>query len=360
MHIPRLVPLRATLLGSLFVGTLGVALPGLPWLVVGSAYAEPPVIYKWVDEHGVAHYTTDRSRIPAAIRNRVVQGSDTPRHRDWLQRDAGDIDATVPAPVATTPSVRQGADDVEFPEHSDGVHAVTSEPDWSQAPGGETEWAPDQLGEEDEIARQPLRESPAEPTGEPHAQPDPKPGLEPALEPSAAPVPTESTEVATEPAAEPEARTATAPRVVPPPPPPPPPLEADGAPIAAPARVVPETVAVPKPARGTGFFDGDSELPFDEPPAPATVAAPAPPALEPEERAKLEELDREIASIEGDIARDEETLMVILSETEGVEQNTLVDDPRFRDVAQRLPRLQADLERLRERRARIQPRVTQQ
>ncbi len=357
MHIPRLVPVRATLFASLFVGSLGVALPGLPWLVVGSAYAEPPVIYKWVDEHGVAHYTTDRSRIPAAIRDRVVQGSDTPRHRDWLQRDAGEVDVSVPAAVATTPSARQGADDVESPEHSDGIHAVTSEPDWSQAPGGETEWAPDQLGEEDEIARQPLRESSSEPTGEPLAEPDPKPGLEPALEPSAAPVPT----VRSEPAAEPEARTATAPRIVPPPPPPPPPpLEADGAPIAAPARVVPEAAAVPTPDRETGFFDGDSELPFDEPPAPATVASPAPPALEPQERVKLEELDREIASIEGDIARDEETLMVILSETEGVEQNTLVDDPRFRDVAQRLPRLQADLERLRERRARIQPRVTQQ
>ena len=348
MHVPRLDSLRATLLASLFLGSLGAALPDLPWLGAGSAYAEPPVIYKWVDEHGVAHYTTDRSRIPAAIRDRIVQGSDAGRHRDWLRRDVGDVDTSAPAATATAPAARQGADDVEAPEDSDGVHAVASEPDWSEAPGGESAWAPDQLGEDDEVARKTMREGPSEPTSEPRPEPSSEPGSEP--------VPT----VTTEPEAERDARTASAPRVGPPPPPPPPPLEADGAPVAAPARVVPETVAVPAPARETGAFEGGSELPFEEPPGPATVAAPAPPALEPAERAKLEELDREIASLEGEIAKDEETLMVILSETDAAEQNTLVDDPRFRTVAQRLPRLQEDLERLRERRARIAPRVTQQ
>lgn len=335
MDFPRLASLRATLLAGLFLQTLGAALPGLPWLGVESAHAEPPTIYKWVDEHGVAHYTTDRGRIPSAIRDRVVQGSDTARHGDWLQRNAGDVDPSAPpAAAATTPSARQRADDVERPEDSDGVHAVASEPDWSEAPGGESSWAPDQLGESEEIARQPVRED----------------APESALEPAPA-----ST---TKPPAEPEPLTVATPRVVPPPPPPP--LEADGAPVTAPARVAPEDRTDPASARGNDSFDGGSELPFDEPSAPATVAAPAPPALAPDERAKLEELDREIASIEGEIARDEETLMVILGETDSVEQNTLVDDPRFRDVAQRLPRLQADLERLRERRARIQPRVTQQ
>lgn len=337
MHLPRLAPLRTTLLASLFVGTLGAALPGVPWLAAGVAHAEAPVIYKWVDEHGVAHYTTDRGRIPAAIRDRVVQGDDAARHGDWLQRDAGEIDPSAPATATTTPSTRQRAEDVEVPEDSDGVHAVASEPDWSQAPGGETEWAPEQLGEDDEVAPRPVVES------------APPPALEPVTAPLAEP--------AMEPPPATEPRTAATPRVVPPPPPPP--LEADGAPVAAPARAVPDDATDPGATRRVESFDGGSELPFDEPSAPATVAAPAP-ALEPDERAKLEELDREIAGIEGEIARDEETLMVILSETESVEQNTLVDDPRFRDVAQRLPRLQADLERLRERRARIQPRVTHQ
>lgn len=32
---------------------------------------ETPRIYRWIDENGVAHYTTDRSRIPDALRGRV-------------------------------------------------------------------------------------------------------------------------------------------------------------------------------------------------------------------------------------------------------------------------------------------------
>ncbi|MCP3984944.1 MAG: hypothetical protein GY723_11180 [bacterium] len=30
-----------------------------------------PRIYRWIDENGIAHYTTERERIPAALRNRV-------------------------------------------------------------------------------------------------------------------------------------------------------------------------------------------------------------------------------------------------------------------------------------------------
>jgi len=30
-----------------------------------------PTIYKWIDEHGIAHYTTDRDRIPGDLRDRV-------------------------------------------------------------------------------------------------------------------------------------------------------------------------------------------------------------------------------------------------------------------------------------------------
>jgi hypothetical protein len=33
--------------------------------------APGPTIYKWIDEHGVAHYTTDRRQIPRELRNRV-------------------------------------------------------------------------------------------------------------------------------------------------------------------------------------------------------------------------------------------------------------------------------------------------
>jgi len=33
--------------------------------------APAPTIYKWIDENGVAHYTTDRGQIPREVRNRV-------------------------------------------------------------------------------------------------------------------------------------------------------------------------------------------------------------------------------------------------------------------------------------------------
>lgn len=53
-----------------------------PWLALALAAAaapaigqetpaERPRIYKWVDENGIAHYTTDRSRIPSGLRNRA-------------------------------------------------------------------------------------------------------------------------------------------------------------------------------------------------------------------------------------------------------------------------------------------------
>jgi len=40
----------------------------------GEAATDPapaPTIYKWIDENGVAHYTTDRDQIPGEVRNRV-------------------------------------------------------------------------------------------------------------------------------------------------------------------------------------------------------------------------------------------------------------------------------------------------
>ena len=33
--------------------------------------APAPTIYKWIDENGVAHYTTDRGQIPREVRNRI-------------------------------------------------------------------------------------------------------------------------------------------------------------------------------------------------------------------------------------------------------------------------------------------------
>jgi hypothetical protein len=40
---------------------------------------EAPSIYKWIDENGIAHYTTDRSRIPSGLRRRIEQLDSSPK-----------------------------------------------------------------------------------------------------------------------------------------------------------------------------------------------------------------------------------------------------------------------------------------
>lgn len=66
---------------------------------VRAADEEPaaPRIYRWIDENGVAHYTTDRSRIPEMLRDRI--------DRDPAPRSAGpDGEASVAKDAAPAPS----------------------------------------------------------------------------------------------------------------------------------------------------------------------------------------------------------------------------------------------------------------
>jgi hypothetical protein len=342
------------------------------WLLVvglaAGARAEAPVIYKWVDENGVAHYTTDRGRIPSSIRDRVLQGGEAARGADWLRRDAGTGQPTPAAPppsaaLPDAPAAREARDDVELPEDTTGVHAVEAQPDWSQAPGGEASWAPGDLGEEGEPGTTARPAPPAEP---PAVQAPAAATRAPDASAAAAPIPHDASAAAAPIADD---------RAIAPPPPPPPPLEADGSPIAPPAAAdepalaaspreapapmpephAPELAPAALPAgAGRPATEGDPAEPASEPSTPA-VAAPAPRELAPDEHEELAKLDAEIAEMEARIARDEEALMVLISEGEAGSQDALVDDPHFRDIAQRLPKLQADLERLRERRAQIQP-----
>ena len=74
---------RAWIAGSLVLALQ--ALPGcgfglpfsMPWFGGGSAQADsasppaPPVIYKWIDEEGIAHYTADPKRVPENVRARI-------------------------------------------------------------------------------------------------------------------------------------------------------------------------------------------------------------------------------------------------------------------------------------------------
>lgn len=252
-----------------------------PAVAPPAARATEPVIYKWVDEHGVAHYTTDRERIPARIRDRVVDSSGERRSSspDWLTRDTGAAPPTPPAPEARSAPVAEPDAGASPPpgssaaaEPGDAVHAVPVESPYATAPG-----AP----------------------------------------------PPEATEAAVE-----AARAAAVPEV--------------GAGV---GEAGPELGSAATAAE-VGTATGETA------PAPPPVSArPADPAT----AARLAELDGRIATLEAEIARDEEALMQLIGASDAERRGPLVDDPKFREIAQRLPRLQADLETLRERRARIEP-----
>jgi hypothetical protein len=74
---------------------LGIAL----LVFAGSAVAEektPPRIYRWVDENGIAHYTTDPERIPASLRRRYGLPAEPLR--------SAPLDAHAPAPPQSAPA----------------------------------------------------------------------------------------------------------------------------------------------------------------------------------------------------------------------------------------------------------------
>jgi hypothetical protein len=219
--------------------------------------AAEPTIYKWVDENGVAHYTTDRDRIPSEIRTRVERvPSNRPSttaepHREDLMRDA--VKTQPPATVAVP----------------------------APAP------------------------APAPVAAAPPAQPAPATNVE---EVEAV----ESTE----------------------------PLEE----IEAVESVVEGEAPAPLAT------DVEPEMDPVSAPPPAPIAA-----LEPKQAAELAKLDEQIDSVESQIAQREERLAALISSAEDQRTTALVDDPSFREISQQLPKLQAELQTLRDRRNKIQP-----
>jgi hypothetical protein len=385
--------LAGSLLACLAAFFTGMGIPARP------AAAEQPAIYKWVDEHGVAHYTTDRERIPAAIRNRIEQRGPASRGADWLTRDAGAAPAlpataggepapsgAAPAPGARATAARE-ASGVEPPEQNDGVHAVPAEADWSAAPGAEAAYAPGDLGDAEsarnaaaakpDSAERPVSTVSAVPTSNvaaasaPPLEADGAP-IEAAEAPSA-PAPTtqpideavdeqpavseaiDAAPVEAAPQAEPTTVAAT-PAPAPPepaaaPPVAEPPAEPAEPPSSWSASEPSEAAAaepIVEPAAETPAEEPIAEPAADEPPAPAAVAAPAP-------ATDLSDLDARIRALEQEIAQDEETLMTLISETEPERKAPLADDPAFREIAQRLPKKQAELDTLREQRGRFEP-----
>jgi len=85
--------------------------------------------------------------------------------------------------------------------------------------------------------------------------------------------------------------------------------------------------------------------PGDDDSKPASVAAAEP-------RSNPEDLDARIAALERQIAGDEESLKALLSEVPAPGAPELATRPEFREIALRLPKLQAELRTLQDQRAR--------
>jgi Domain of unknown function (DUF4124) len=228
-------------------------------VVAGGVSAEGARIYKWVDENGIAHYTTDPDRIPSSIRDRVRA----------LER------------AAPPPAAAEGAT--------------------PRAPVAENEPGPGTLHHIDQI----LIPEPAAPAAVPPTRPGASAAAGMGANPAALAAPS---------GAAPGAPTAGAP---------------PGA-TGSEAWAVSESAALP--VRTSGLH-----------PSPQEMA----------------DLDREIDAVEAQIAEQEEALIGMVSAAG--DQNALADDPSFREIAQRLPKLEAQLNELRERRAQIEalPSATQ-
>ena len=246
-----------------FVAPLCASIAVAALLVCGTAAraedeaAAEPTIYKWVDENGVAHYTTDRDRIPSEIRTRVErvaprQPAVAAPHPEDLMRDA--VKTQPPATV------------------------VAPAPAPAPAP----------------VAAAPPPVQPAAPTD-----------VEEVVE-------VESTQ----------------------------PLEE----VEAVESVVEEDAPAPLAT------DAEPEMDPVSAPPPAPVAA-----LEPKQAAELAKLDEQIDGVESQIEQREEKLAALISSSEDQRTTALVDDPSFREISQQLPKLQAELQTLRDRRNKIQP-----
>jgi len=234
------------------------------------ASAEPPTIYKWVDDQGVAHYTTDRGRIPRSIETRIERAPS----------------ATAPAPVATHPE----------DEMRDAVRPRTAPVSAAPPPAAQPEPAP--------VAAPPPpapKASPIAGSAAPTPAPPPAPAPAPVASKAAPPAPSQ-------------------------------PYEEPPAPLATDAKAEVDPVSAPPPA----------------PLAP----------LAPKQSAELAKIDGQIKSLEAEISEREEKLAALISTADGQRSAPLVDDPNFREISQRLPKLQAELQTLRARRNEIQPTAT--
>jgi hypothetical protein len=70
---------------------LPLACLALASVAAADAPSAPPRIYRWVDQNGIAHYTTDLSRVPKELRDQPLQreelSAQAPAIDTWVQHE---------------------------------------------------------------------------------------------------------------------------------------------------------------------------------------------------------------------------------------------------------------------------------
>ena len=224
------------------------------------AQAERAIVYRWLDESGVAHYTTQPGRIPREFRDTV--------------REIGEAPATTTAPGTAI--------------------GISSTPPAVPPPVAAPPPAGPRVMPQGEFEEPPLGSH------------------------SSVPTPAPST-------------TGSAP---------------------ASSRPREPDVAAPPPGflHGTAGSTGASATTTPRgTPALAPASSPSEPPLAPADGPAL---DDHIAALEDLVGRDQSALQDILSQPRESDGPRVADRTDFREIAQRLPKLQADLKALRERRTR--------
>jgi hypothetical protein len=150
-----------------------LAAPATPARSEDAEASAAPTIYKWVDANGVAHYTTELSRVPRSVRGSVRSlGSGTaPPSEGFVARDA----APAEAPPSAEPLPEWDVGDAPVPPAAPPPAPVATTPGdsgdrWAESdrtlelPGEETAAAPAPSGEPTQTAAAEPSASAPEPT----------------------------------------------------------------------------------------------------------------------------------------------------------------------------------------------------
>jgi hypothetical protein len=312
-------------------------------------------VYKWVDENGIAHYTTDPDSIPSDLRG----GRDL-REPESAEPDLSAIPgprtgappptdeevlSSIPAPLErrdpeelAPPEADQELEAVPPPRALPGPRPTTDPPPAVRA---ETVAPAPHAGESAGLEGEATPETSTEAAGPAEAIPGQRTESAPPTE-EAEPtegVPGTPTQTAAPTEAVPGARTeATAPTGA---------VPGAQTDTTAPAEAIPGTrTEASESTESTESTETQKEAaePTAFPPVVPSTVDTAPPDLDlPEAPATT----AEVRELESQIARDREVMKSLISGA-GTDGTDIASDPRFREISERLPRLQSELDALRE------------